>query len=115
MLEETRLNRIKEDFQAVSRAFNGVNDPSRLVDPGQCIRQIQTFVKELDESVSLRLKDACLVIDNKILEGTVFQAERKEVSKVFVDVEKVRKLLGKKVSKVESSRTEIHLKYKPRF
>lgn len=113
MWNETRINRIKEDLQALNKEFHGVNDPTRLVDPGQSIRQIKGFVEELDEAFSQILKT--VTVENNIIVGTVFQAERKEVTKKILDTERVKVYLGKKLPDYQKPRTEIHLKYKPRF
>lgn len=113
MWNETRINRIKEDLQAINREFHGVNDPERLVDPGQSIRQIKTFVEELDEAFSQVLKGVTVV--NNVIQGTVFQAERKEVTKKVLKTDEVKRYLGKKLKDYQKDQIEIHLKYKARF
>lgn len=109
-----RLETIKDALHTILRDSNSIT-VERLVDPGCSLRSIKTFLTELDEAWSNRIKQHCEDKGNDVLQGDNFQAERKEIVKTCIDAEKVKAVLGRRLPQVQTKRTEVHLKYKPRF
>lgn len=114
MFGAERLETIKDALQTILRDSNSIA-VERLVDPGCSLRSILNFVKELDENWSNRIKQYCEDKNNDVLQGDTFQAEIKEITKNCIDAEKVKAVLGRRLPSVQTKRTEVHLKYKPRF
>ena len=105
---EKKLKEIKEHLEFIKEESEHF-DAESLCDPCGTLRQIKSFVEDMDKRWSDILKQEDSV------KGRVFQTETQTVLKTILDTDKVKKFLGVRLSDYQKTNTEIHLKFKPRF
>lgn len=113
-INQRLINRVKADLQTLVEDAQTLPLDQR-VDFGFHLRQIKDFVEKAEKPFAEEIKIYGNTHSLSVVNGIIYDGHIMRVDKQILDTERVKSFLGVRLSQYQVERSEIHLKYKPKF